>query len=143
MKVKIKDFFLRDLNMTGIDYLEKWLTEEGFRSNKNSYGELFFKYEGVPIVCLFDGDNKVYIRLVLPNLYEIKDDRIKVLEIINLINSERKFVKAYIEKNNKVWLSIDMPLPNIDHYIESSYIEHCLDALLHCRRILTEEIFRE
>lgn len=119
------------------DLLENWLKEQGFRSERDGDGDLVFRYQGVGLFCNKDDDDKQFLRIIMPNIYQVKNDRTRVLEAINTISRDIKAIKAFLV-NDSLCLSIEMFIdstPDID-----DFIERCLDILIASRQRIANEI---
>lgn len=123
--------------MNASDLVENWLKEQGFRSERDEDGDLRFRYEVVGLFCCKDDDDDRFLRIIMPNIYDVDGDREKVLEAINTICRDIKAIKAFL-LNDKLWLSLEMFIdttPDID-----DFIERCLDILVTGRRRIAQEI---
>lgn len=123
--------------MNASDLVENWLKSQGFRSERDSDGDLLFRYERVNLFCCKDDSDKQFLRIIMPNIYKVDGDRTKVLEAINTIARDIKAIKAFLVENS-LWLSIEM-------YIDSTpdiedFIERCLDILIAGRNRIAKEI---
>lgn len=86
---------------------QKWLSENGisFQIEKRV---LYFEYQGGTFVVTVPEDDKSFLHLVMPCVYEVSEEEsCRVLENLNLINQETKCVKAVLIDSD-VWLIIDM-----------------------------------
>lgn len=123
--------------MNASELVENWLKSQGFRSERDSDGDLFFRYEGVPLFCCKDDSDKQFLRIIMPNIYKVEGDRTTVLEAINTIAREIKAIKAFLVGDN-LWLAIEMfvdSTPDIE-----DFIERCLDILVASRQKIAQEI---
>lgn len=113
--------------MNASDLLENWLKNQGFKSERDSDGDLLFRYEGLHMLCSKDDNDKQFLRLFMPGIYTVDGDRSKVLEAINTISRDIKAVKAFLVED-KLWVSLEMFIdstPDID-----DFIERCLDIMI-------------
>jgi len=125
--------------MNASNYVENWLKNQGFRSSRDEHGILRFRYQGVDIVCPGDDDDPLFLRLIMPGIYSVNGDREKVLEAISTICCKLKAIKAFLDSDGDLWLSVEMFIdstPDID-----DFIERCLDILVAGRKQCAEEIF--
>ena len=123
--------------MNASDLVENWLKEQGFKNERDDDGDLRFKYQGVNLFCCKDDYDKQFLRIIMPGIYQIDGDRMKVLEAINTICSDLKAIKAFIVQDH-LWLAIEMFIdstPDID-----DFIERCLDILIAGRQRIAQEI---
>lgn len=73
-------------------------------------GLIEFKSKGLNYAFVYDDKTPNYFRLILPNIYEIKDDKSAVLKVINTTNWRFRVAKAVMvdsedgaEDGAKVW----------------------------------------
>lgn len=119
------------------DFVKGWLSSEGYKYDIDSEGDVHFKYQGKNIWFIEDVDDDMYFRLMMPNIYKVTNDRIKVLEACNTITCELKVVKAFLNGDN-LHLCIEMfvdSTPNIE-----DFLERCCDILLAAYRRGAQEI---
>ena len=125
--------------MNASDLVENWLKEQGFKNERDNDGDLHFKYQGANLYCYNDDNDKQFLRIVMPGIYQIDGDRMKVLEAINTICRNIKAIKAFLVEDH-LWLAIEMFIdstPDID-----DFIERCLDILMAGRRHIAQEILK-
>ena len=123
--------------MNASDLVENWLKSQGFRSERDSDGDLRFRYEGVGMFCCCKDNDSSFLRIIMPGIYDVDGDRTKVLEAINTISRDIKAIKAFLV-NDSLWLSIEMFIdstPDID-----DFIERCLDIMIAGRQRIAKEI---
>ena len=123
--------------MNACDLVENWLKSQGFRSERDSDGDLRFRYEGVNLFCCKDDNDKQFLRIIMPGIYKVDGDRTRVLEAINTISRDIKAIKAFLVEDH-LWLAIEMFIdstPDID-----DFIERCLDILVAGRQRIAKEI---
>ena len=123
--------------MNASDLVENWLKDQGFRSERDSDGDLRFRYEGVNLFCGKDDNDKQFLRIIMPGIYKVDGDRTRVLEAINTISRDIKAIKAFLVEDH-LWLAIEMFIdstPDID-----DFIERCLDILVAGRQRIAKEI---
>ena len=83
-----------------IDLVKEWLSSEGYRYDVDNDGDIHFKFEGKNMYFIADEDDEMYFRLLMPNVYDVENNRVKVLEACNTITSEYKVVKAFLVKDS-------------------------------------------
>lgn len=123
--------------MNASDLVENWLKSQGFKSERDSDGDLLFRYQGVHMFCSKDDNDKVFLRLFMPGIYTLNGDRTRVLEAINTISRDIKAVKAFLVED-KLWVSLEMFIdstPDID-----DFIERCLDIMYAAFKRIGNEI---
>lgn len=123
--------------MTTAELAKSWLHEQGYKCNLDEDGDAIFKYEGANMLVTVDKDDPLFFKIMMPSIYEVENNRDRVLETINIINTKIKVVKAILIGNN-VHLFIEMfvdTTPEID-----DFFERCCDILIASRRIFIEEL---
>lgn len=123
--------------MNASDLVENWLKDQGFRCERDSDGDLFFRYEGANLFCRKDDSDKQFLRIIMPNIYKVDGDRTTVLEAINAIARDIKAIKAFLV-DDSLCLAIEMfvdSTPDIE-----DFIERCLDILIAGRQKIAKEI---
>lgn len=123
--------------MNASDLVENWLKDQGFRCERDSDGDLFFRYNGAILFCCKDDSDKQFLRIIMPNIYKVDGDRTTVLEAINTIARDIKAIKAFLV-DDSLWLVIEMfvdSTPDIE-----DFIERCLDILIAGRQKIAKEI---
>ncbi len=121
------------------DLITAWLFNEGYKHEIDSDGDVHFKYNGKHIYFTPD-DDETYFRLIMPNIYELENNRVKVLEACNTITRTYKVVKAYLV-NEKLWLSIEMFVDSTPEV--GDFFERCCNILIHAYEDTAKEIFSE
>ena len=76
----------------------------------------------------------------MPNIYELEDNRVKVLEACNTITRDYKVVKAYLVKD-RLWLSIEMFVDSTPEV--GDFFERCCRILISAYEDTAKEIFGE
>lgn len=123
--------------MNASDLVENWLKDQGFRCERDSDGDLFFRYNGANFFCCKDDSDKQFLRIIMPNIYKVDGDRTTVLEAINTIARDIKAIKAFLV-DDSLCLAIEMfvdSTPDIE-----DFIERCLDILIAGRQKIAKEI---
>ena len=123
--------------MNASDLVENWLKDQGFRSERDSDGDLRFRYEGVNLFCSKDDNDKQFLRIIMPGIYKVDGDRTRVLDAISTISRDIKAIKAFLVEDH-LWLAIEMFIdstPDID-----DFIERCLDIMIAGRQRIAQEI---
>ncbi len=118
--------------MTTAELAQNWLRNQGFRCNLDEEGDAIFKYEGANMFVSVDKDDPLFLKIVMPTIYEVTDDYAKVLEAVNTVTSKVKVLKAMLI-GGRVHLSIEMfvdTTPEVD-----DFFERCCDILIAGRKI--------
>lgn len=120
----------RTVKNLAIEYLEKW--DIKYQIIENDY--LVFKYQGGKFYIWTTEDDPNFLFLVMPEIYQINNDRIEVLEAMHEITLDKKIIKAS-SYENYVRLSVEMlidPSSNIDFFEEM--IRRCFSSLFSSQR---------
>ncbi len=120
------------------ELVKQYLESEGFRYNIDEDGDIHFKFEGVNLYFTVDADDQSFFRLIMPNIYELENNRQKVLEAISNVNRDLKVLKAFLVGNN-LWLSVEL-------FIDSSpeledFFPRCMGLMKAGREKIASEIF--
>lgn len=80
----------------------------GFVLNEIPEFGYVFDYEGCNILFTPIDDDSDFIRLSAPLIFEVSDDnRALLMEIVNKVNIDLKYVKAIIMNDDSIWLSFE------------------------------------
>ena len=109
------------------DLIKEWLSSEGFRYDVDNDGDIHFKYQGKNMFFTADSDDEMYFRLMMPHIYQVQGDRVKVLEACNTICREYKVVKAFLVENS-LFLAIEIFVDSTPEV--GDFFERCCDILL-------------
>ena len=121
------------------DLINAWLYNEGYKHETDEDGDVHFRYNGRHLYFTPD-DDETYFRLIMPNIYEVEDNRVKVLEACNTITRDYKVVKAYLVKD-RLWLSIEMFVDSTPEV--GDFFERCCRILTSAYEDTAKEIFSE
>ena len=87
---------------------QEYLRKEGFCPEETDFG-LYFKCEGKNFLLIYDDDDEQYFRLMMPCIFEMTDENQEaVYHAMNEVNSSVKVIKAYIMRENEVWLGFEV-----------------------------------
>ena len=87
---------------------QEYLRKEGFCPEETEFG-LYFKCEGKNFLLIYDDDDEQYFRLMMPCIFEMTDENEdEVYRAMNEVNSSVKVIKAYIMRENEVWLGFEV-----------------------------------
>ena len=99
---------------------QEYLRKEGFCPEETDFG-LYFKCEGKNFLLIYDDDDEQYFRLMMPCIFEMTDENQEaVYHAMNEVNSSVKVIKAYIMRENEVWLGFEVLADNtpvVDDFI--------------------------
>ena len=124
--------------MSGIDYLKKLLSEEGFRYEETDR-VIKFKYQGGFFAILIRSSSSRFVQLVHTGFYETNNDmdRIgKALTACNEVNKSEYIVKLILEQDY-VWCSYEF-IPN--SATTGKDLIEALDAMLRGRDSFMETV---
>ncbi|MFH2123992.1 MAG: hypothetical protein ABIJ50_10985 [Pseudomonadota bacterium] len=93
--------------------IQEFLEEEGFRPKIDDDGDIMFKYEGKTYIIQFDEDDALFIRLMLPNFWELDSDseKAQATKISLEITRQVKVAKVF-SVEDRMWSSAELFLPN-------------------------------
>ena len=82
-----------------------YLKEEGYAPKLTERNDVVFKAEGKTFIVSTDDNDEQFLRLLLPNFYEIESDTEmnKAFRVANKINRSVKVGKVMIMDDNHVW----------------------------------------
>lgn len=123
--------------MTTAELAKNWLQEQGFKCNLDQDGDAIFKYEGANMYVSVDKDDPLFLKIVMPSIYEVENNYSKVLEAVNKVCARIKVIKALLVQN-RVHLVIEMfvdTTPEVD-----DFFERCCDILIAGRRAFAEAL---
>lgn len=111
------------------ELVKEWLASEGFRHDVDENGNIHFKYQGMNLFFTADEDDDAFFRLLMPNICEVSnaEDRVKLMEVCNEVNSTTKVVKAFIVNDN-MWLAIEILIDSTPEV--GDFFERCCDTLI-------------
>jgi len=112
--------------MITTDLVKNWLSNEGYKWEVDNDGDVKFKWQGRTYYYSEDKNDDQFFRIIMPGIYQIENNREKVLEAISTVNREMKVLKAFLV-GDYLWLSVEM-------FVDSSpevedFIERCLRIL--------------
>ena len=123
--------------MTTAELAKNWLQEQGFKCNLDQDGDAIFKYAGANMYVSVDKDDPLFLKIVMPSIYEVENNYSKVLEAVNKVCTRIKVIKALLVQN-RVHLVIEMfvdTTPEVD-----DFFERCCDILIAGRRAFAEAL---
>jgi hypothetical protein len=108
----------------------EYLANDGLRPQKEDFG-IFFRYQMLNFAVFWDEDDDHFLRISIPNIFDVdENNRIDALTVSNIINMERKVVKALVT-NDSVWISAEQLLDQNPVY--SDIVPRTLGMLLEAR----------
>lgn len=108
-------------------YLD-YLTDEGYRPEIDSDGDVQFKSEGKTYFINVVEDDPTYFRVVLANIWPIEseNERVQCLIAVDYSNAKAKVTKSYLVKDN-VWVGIEIFIPETADF--KKVFKRCMSAL--------------
>lgn len=98
----------------------EWLLFNGIKFSENPIG-FMVTYQGASFVIPYNYDDKQFLQILMPDIYNASDKTVIALKIINQLHLDLKVVKATLNSKGYVGLSIEMFIdssPVIDEYME-------------------------
>ena len=120
------------------DLVKEFLSTEGYRYDIDGDGDIHFKYEGINLFFTVEKEDQSFFRLIMPNIYELEGNRLKVLEAINTVNRDLKVMKAFLV-NDRLWLSVEIFIDSTPEL--EDFFPRCLRLLKTGREKIASEIF--
>ena len=100
---------------------KSWLKQHGIPFKELPFG-LHFQYQGGSFLVADNSGDSQFFQLLMPNIYEGNDsERMRVLEMCNKINEDKKVVKAHLTDDNHVWLTTEILIdntPDVDDFFD-------------------------
>lgn len=125
-----KEIVLEQLNAMGFETVEM-----------NDVGYLF-KYEDINYLYLTDEDDEKFLRIAIPNLFEVTDEnRIDVLEAMHDTAYLLKYAKVCIMHESSVWALYEHYLSSSDNLTE--LLEHIIMLLEATAQVFHKKITGE
>ena len=123
--------------MRPMDLVKEYLASEGYRYDIDSDGDLHFKIESLNLYCTNNGNDEQFFRIIMPGLYEVENNREKVLEACNKISRDYKVLKAFLVED-RLWLTVEM-------FVDSSpevgdFIQRIFSILINAYKDIAKEI---
>ena len=124
--------------MTTEELVKQFLSSEGYKYDIDGDGDIHFKYEGVNLYFTVDKDDQSFFRLIMPGIYELENNREKVLEAINTVTRDMKVIKAFLV-GDLLWLAVEIFIDSTPEL--EDFFPRCLRLLKAGREKMAEEIF--
>ncbi len=107
--------------MINAEFYENFLREEGFLPRTDEDGDVIFKFEGRTLFISVQESDPQYLRVVLPNFWEIddEDELIQALKAGNEINRKIKVATIVIQSEKHVSTNAEMFIerePDLEQY---------------------------
>lgn len=97
--------------------VESFLREEGYAPQRDSDGDVAFKYEGRAYVVVVDEADPMFFRLIFPNFWSIdsEEERAQVAEAALEACRSTKVAKVFPVSDN-TWASVELFVEPYDNY---------------------------
>lgn len=124
--------------MSTADLVKQYLSDEGYKYEVDGDGDIHFKFEGIHMFYTVDENDPLFFRIIMPGIYQLENNRIKVLEAINAVSRDTKVLKAFLVED-RLWLSVELFIdttPELD-----DFFPRCMNLLKEGRARIAAEIF--
>ena len=125
--------------MTTEELVKEFLSSEGYRYEIDGDGDIHFEYEGVNLYFTVDNNDQSFFRLIMPGIYEVENNREKVLEAINTVTRDMKVLKAFLV-GDLLWLAVEIFIDSTPEL--EDFFPRCLRLLKSGREKMAEELFK-
>ncbi|MFZ6693057.1 hypothetical protein [Undibacterium sp. SXout20W] len=117
-----------------VDYLLNYLLNEGFSAIVDADGDITFKFEGLDYALCFDEDDADFAKIILPNIWQIKDqsELNQAMCMLDNVNRKMKVVKGYTTRDT-VWFAAEVLFSERTQL--AIFIKRIIRALAHAGRI--------
>lgn len=116
--------------MNVIDLVKNYLTYEGYQPEVDQDGDIHFRCQGLHLYCTNSGKDQQYLRLLLPNIYQVENNRTKVLEVSNQLSKEYKVLKSFLV-DDSLWLAIEIFIDSTPEV--GDFMGRCINILTSAR----------
>lgn len=121
---------------------EQWFKNNGIIYNIDEDGDLHFKYQTCNFYILNPKDDKLFLHIILPNIWSIddEDERARALQVANDLNKNRKALKVFITQSNTI-LTVEMFIdstPDVE-----DFMERILDILISGRQLFFQKMHEQ
>lgn len=102
--------------MKKADIMMKFLKEEGYAPKLDDDGDIIFKREGLTYILFVSEDDEEFVRLDLPNVWEIESlgERQMVMAAAAEVNRQVKVAKV-VPMGDNVWVSAQLLIDPIEN----------------------------
>lgn len=124
--------------MSTEDLVKEYLSTEGYRFDVDGDGDIHFKFEGINLFFTVDKNDQHFFRLIMPNIYTLENNRVKVLEAVNTVTRDMKVLKAFLV-DDRLWLSVEIFIDSTPEL--EDFFPRCMGLLKAGREKIAAEIF--
>lgn len=90
-----------------MEIYKNWLRSQGVKFDELPFG-IGFRYQGGSFIIADNSDDKLYLQVIMPGIYETNpNEKGKAMNAINKINKEMKALKATMQDDGHVWLTVE------------------------------------
>jgi len=102
-----------------LDILLNFLREEGYAPKVDNDGDIVFKREGLTYILFVSEDDEEFVRLDLPNVWEIESlgERQLVMTAAAEVNRQVKVAKV-VPMGDNVWVSAQLLVDPIENVVK-------------------------
>lgn len=86
---------------------KQYLGTKGITPTKEIEEQITFLLDGLYYLFVYESSDQNYFRIILPNIFKIKDNTVKYDSLVNSINQRYKVAKATLTKDGMVWISAE------------------------------------
>ena len=126
--------------MRVLELFKKWLNVQGLHYECDEDGYLYFRYYGFQLYCCSKDDEPMLLRIEMPNIYMVKNNRVEVLEAANTISAEYSVVKMFLIEDY-LYISLDLLID--DSTCIEDYVERYLNKMIMARNRIANLIFNK
>lgn len=118
--------------------LMNFLTSEGLAPKEENFG-IYFKYQMLNFFIQWDEGDERFLKIDLPNIFDVNENnKMEALLAANVVNCDRKVVKAFIVNDDSIWISAEQLLDTNPEY--SDVIPRTLNMILQARDYFYQKI---
>lgn len=125
--------------MTTEELVKQYLSSEGYKYEVDGDGDIRFKYEGTNLFFTVDKNDQYFFRLIMPGIYQLENNKAKVLEAINTVTRDIKVLKAFLVEDH-LWLAVEIFIDSTPEL--EDFFPRCMGILKTGRERIAQEIFK-
>ena len=126
--------------MRVLELFEKWLNVQGFHYECDEDGNLCFRYCCCQLFCCSREEEPMLLRIIMPNIYKVENDRIEVLEAANIVSAEYSVVKMFLIEDS-LYISLDLLID--ESTCLDDYVERYMNKIIMARHRFAKLIFNK
>lgn len=86
---------------------KQYLGTKGITPTNEIEGQITFLSDGLFYIFAYDNSDPYYFRIILPNVFQIVDNKSEYDSLVNELNQRFKVAKTYIVSNNTIWIAAE------------------------------------